>query len=188
MSSTLADPSRQPAAVPRPQRLRLSEPEGLLQVHTASFRGSCPSIFGLALRNAGLGSQVLISQFLRGGVQQGPDRPVQMCGRLTWLRPDLDGCLQGSGTTAAERSAVQDLWRHTRHWLLEGDADLVVLDELGLAVTYGLVDEDEVVHSLRDRPGRMEVILTGPSIPERLVAMADQVTELRRDTGSLRPV
>lgn len=187
MSSTLADPSRQPAAAPRLQRLRLSEPEGLLQVHTAGFRGSCPSIFGLALRSAGLGSQVLISQFLRGGVHQGPDRPVQMCGRLTWLRPDLDGCLQGPGS-AAERSAVHDLWRHTRHWLLEGDADLVVLDELGLAVSYGLVDEDDVVRSLIDRPGRMEVILTGPSIPERLVAMADQVTELRRDTTSLRPV
>ena len=42
--------------------------------------------------------------------------------------------------------------------------------------------------SLIDRPGRMEVILTGPSIPDRLVAMADQVTELRRDTASLRPV
>jgi len=187
MSSTLADPSRHPVAVPRPHRQRLSEPEGLLQVHTAGFRGSCPSIFGLALRNAGLGSRVLISQFLRGGVHQGPDRPVQMCGRLTWLRPDVDGCLQGSAS-AGEQAAVQDLWRHTRHWLLEGDADLVVLDELGLAVSYGLVDEQEVVNTLLDRPGRLEVILTGPSIPERLLAMADQVTQLRRDTASLRPV
>jgi cob(I)alamin adenosyltransferase len=56
----------------------------------------------------------------------------------------------------------------------------MVLDELGLAVTYGYLSLDEVVATLQQRPGQMDVILTGPSIPDALMAMADQVTQLRR--------
>ena len=63
----------------------------------------------------------------------------------------------------------------------KGAADLVVLDELGLALAYGLLDEAEVVATLGQRPSRMDVILTGPEMPASLMALADQVTELRRD-------
>ena len=178
MLSPVAERHLRPATAPL--RLLVREPEGLLQVHTASFRGSFASVFSEALRSAGLGRRVLISQLLRGGVDQGPHRPVQMCGRLTWLRPALEQCLKGPGTQE-ERLAVQELWQETQRQLLEGGADLVVLDELGLALAYGLLDPDEVLTTLRQRPARMDVILTGPSMGDDLMAMADQVTELRRD-------
>ena len=178
MLSPVAERHHRPAAAPL--RLLVREPEGLLQVHTASFRGSFASVFSEALRTAGLGSRVLISQFLRGGVDQGAHRPVQMCGRLTWLRPAVEGCLKGA-VNEEERQAVQELWKETQRVLLEGGADLVVLDELGLALDYGLLDETEVLSSLNQRPARMDVIVTGPAMPEGLMDMADQVTELRRD-------
>ena len=60
--------------------LYLVEPEGQLQVHTAPYRGSFASVLSQAMRAAGLGSRVLISQFLKGGVQQGPAGRVQLCG------------------------------------------------------------------------------------------------------------
>ena len=178
MLSSLAEPSQRRAGAAL--RLLVSEPEGLLQVHTAAYRGSCPSVFSQALRSAGLGSTVLVSQFLRGGVDQGPTKPVQMCGRLTWLRPAVADCLKGPDD-GLQRQAVQDLWQETSRWLLEGAADLVVLDELGLALAYGLLDEAEVVATLGQRPSRMDVILTGPQMPASLMALADQVTELRRE-------
>ena len=178
MLSSLAEPSQRRAGAAL--RLLVSEPEGLLQVHTAAYRGSCPSVFSQALRSAGLGSTVLVSQFLRGGVDQGPKKPVQMCGRLTWLRPAVADCLKGPDD-GLQRQAVQDLWQETSRWLLEGAADLVVLDELGLALAYGLLDEAEVVATLGQRPSRMDVILTGPQMPASLMALADQVTELRRE-------
>ena len=46
---------------------------------------------------------------------------------------------------------------------------------------YGLLDANAVISTLQTRPGRMDVILTGPAVPEPVMAMADQVTELRRD-------
>jgi cob(I)alamin adenosyltransferase len=55
-----------------------------------------------------------------------------------------------------------------------------VLDEVGLAAALGYLKEDELLSSLQQRPGSMDVIITGPAIPSSVMAMADQVTELRR--------
>lgn len=176
-------PSR-PLALARPGALRpvppQVQPEGLLQVHTAPFRGSFAGVFSQALRSAGLGSRVLVSQFLKGGVEQGPHRTLWLCGRLQWLRPDLASCLFEPATVAVELEAVVDVWDYTRQQLLSGAVDLMVLDELGLAVELGYLPATEVQAALQQRPAHLDVILTGPAMPPWLLAMADQVTELRR--------
>jgi cob(I)alamin adenosyltransferase len=164
-----------------PGGLRLvPQPEGLLQVHTAPFRGSVSTVLSQALRTAGLGSRVLISQFLKGGVEQGPERALTLCGRLQWLRPAMEVCLDGPQASPPCREAVAAVWAHSRAQLLEASVDLMVLDELGLALAYGYLELDAVVATLEQRPAQMDVILTGPAIPEPLMAMADQVTQLRR--------
>lgn len=66
-----ATPARtEPLALVPPLRL-VSQPEGLLQIHTAPFRGSFAAVFSQALRSAGLGSRVLVSQFLKGAWSRG---------------------------------------------------------------------------------------------------------------------
>ena len=165
-----------------PPPLYLVSPEGHLQVHTASYRGSFSTVMSQALRAAGLGSHVMVVQFLKGGVAQGPDRRLTLCGRLQWLRPDVACCLSdaASGQDATTRDAVMALWSVCRAHLLSGDLDQLVLDELGLAVALGYLDEPDVRSTLEQRPGSMDVIITGPSIPDSVMEMADQVTELRR--------
>ena len=178
-----------PAPLPRsaaPARsLRLvAQQEGLLQVHTAPFRGSFSGVFSQALRSAGLGSRVLISQFLKGGVDQGLERSVWLCGRLQWLRPAVAACLadpaEAASSSAEDRAAVLDVWDYTREQLLAGELDQLVLDELGLAVDLGYLPAPEVIEVLNRRPPHLDVILTGPCMPPALLAMADQVTQLRR--------
>ncbi|MBM5806764.1 MAG: ATP--corrinoid adenosyltransferase [Cyanobacteria bacterium M_surface_10_m2_179] len=164
--------------------LRLvAQQEGLLQVHTAPFRGSFSGVFSQALRSAGLGSRVLISQFLKGGVDQGLERSVWLCGRLQWLRPAVASCLDqplAGDAFASDREAVQEVWAYTREQMLAGQLDQLVLDELGLAVELGYLQEHDVVSALEQRPSHLDVILTGPAMPGSLLAMADQVTQLRR--------
>ena len=82
-----------PASAPARSVRLAAQQEGQLQVHTAPFRGSFSGVFSQALRSAGLGSRVLVSQFLKGGVDQGLERSVWLCGRLQWLRPAVAGCL-----------------------------------------------------------------------------------------------
>ncbi|NDG75288.1 MAG: ATP--corrinoid adenosyltransferase [Synechococcaceae bacterium WB8_1B_136] len=174
---------QQPVAAPRSLRLAAQQ-EGLLQIHTAPFRGSFSGVFSQALRSAGLGSRVLISQFLKGGVDQGLARSLWLCGRLQWLRPAVTTCLAEPATdapiSAAERQAVGEVWAYSSDQLLAGQLDLLVLDELGLAVELGYLPAEEVTTTLERRPSHVDVILTGPSMPAALMAMADQVTELRR--------
>jgi cob(I)alamin adenosyltransferase len=164
-----------------PLRL-VPQPEGLLQVHTAPFRGSVSSVLSQALRSAGLGSRVLITQLLKGGVAQGLEASPWLCGRLQWLRPAVPTCLAEPATDHPDEvcAAVQEVWEYSRLCLLEGGVDLMVLDELGLAVELGYLPLDEVVGVLEQRPAHLDVILTGPSMGPELMAMADQVTQLRR--------
>jgi cob(I)alamin adenosyltransferase len=177
-----ASPLRPPAS------LRLvPRPEGLLQIHTAPFRGSVAAVFSQALRSAGLGSRVLISQFLKGGVEQGVEGSLWLCGRLQWLRPATPHCLDrpAAAHAAAASSddpleAVRAVWAYSREQLLAGAIDLLVLDELGLAIELGYLTANDVTDTLERRPLHRDVILTGPSMPPALIAMADQITQLRR--------
>ena len=172
----------EPSVTPElPLRL-VAKPEGLLQIHTAPFRGSFGSVLSQALRTAGLGSRVLITQLLKGGVDQGLASSLWLCGRLQWLRPGVPACLSAPapGASAEAIDAVQQVWAFSREQLLTGAVDLMVLDELGLAVELGYLELDEVVATLEQRPAQMDVILTGPAMGPDLMALADQVTQLRR--------
>lgn len=165
----------------RPLRL-VAQPEGLLQIHTAPFRGSVSAVLSQALRTAGLGSRVLISQFLKGGVEQGLARSPWLCGRLQWLRPAVPTCLSEPAARhdADTCAAVHDVWAFSREQLLAGAVDLMVLDELALAVELNFIPLAEVLQVLEARPAHLDVILTGPAMAPELMALADQVTQLRR--------
>jgi cob(I)alamin adenosyltransferase len=197
MTASLASHRHSPrgeASGRRPPLRLVPRPEGLLQIHTAPFRGSFAAVFSQALRTAGLGSRVLISQFLKGGVDQGVEGSLWLCGRLQWLRPATPHCLgveataalasspadPGAPPTDDPREAVRAVWAYSRDQLLSGAVDLLVLDELGLAVELGYLPANEVTDTLERRPAHLDVILTGPSMPAALMAMADQVTQLRR--------
>ncbi|MFN5465211.1 MAG: cob(I)yrinic acid a,c-diamide adenosyltransferase [Cyanobacteriota bacterium] len=173
----------------QPSRFHLApQPEGLLQIHTAPHRGSFSGVLSQALRAAGLGSRVLVCQLLKGGVDQGVRGSQMLCGRLQWLRPATPLCLETSAEQLAAdpgqangiREAVREVWMYSRDQLLEERVDQLVLDELGLAIELGYLPLDEVMATLRQRPPHLDVIVTGQAIPAALMAMADQVTELRR--------
>ncbi|MFM9104347.1 MAG: cob(I)yrinic acid a,c-diamide adenosyltransferase [Cyanobium sp.] len=188
--------TRDGEAAQRRAALRLvPRPEGLMQIHTAPFRGSVAAVVSQAVRSAGLGSRVLISQFLKGGVEQGLEGSLWLCGRLQWLRPATPHCLDRPASALAESgssaagspadagdplSAVRAVWAYSGGQLLSGAVDLLVLDELGLAIELGYLAASEVTDTLARRPQHLDVILTGPAMPAPLVAMADQITQLRR--------
>ena len=98
---------------------------------------------------------------------------------MTWLRPNVPACLESPRSPRSQRRGTE-IWQRCREHLAEGDLDHLVLDEVGLAVGLGYLQENDVVEALQQRPASMDVIITGPSIPSPVMEMADQVTELRR--------
>ncbi len=166
--------------------LYLASPEGRLQIHTAPYRGSFSIVLSEALRSAGLGSRVMVADFLKGGVNQGPQGKVELCGQLQWLRPAITHCISkpaqeesASESGGNSQDAVEEIWNICDDHLREGDLDQLVLNEIGLAIELGYLKETEVLATLEQRRDGMDVIITGPSIPSRLMAIADQLTELR---------
>lgn len=155
--------------------------EGTVQIFTSKHRTFFTNVMVQATRVAEQGMPVLVVQFLKGGIAQGPDNPAQMGQNLTWIRCDSPQCISNPNVTPETLEALQTLWQHTQTVVKEGQYGLVVLDELSLAIDFGLIKENELLNLLKDRPPHVEIILTGPHMPESLLSVADQVTEFRRN-------
>ncbi|BAY94415.1 MULTISPECIES: P-loop NTPase family protein [unclassified Tolypothrix] len=153
---------------------------GLVQVFTSSHRNFFTNVMAQALRIAGQGTSVLVVQFLKGGIRQGHERPMQLGQNLDWIRCDLPRCIDTPQLDDTENEALQKLWQHTQQVVFEGKYSLVVLDELSLAINFGLIPENEVLAFLAQRPSHIDIILTGPEMPKSLLDVADQITEIRR--------
>ena len=184
----VVSPSKEPSlrAVPYRESLHLVKTMGQVQIHTSTFRGSFSIVLSEALRSAGLGSKVLISQFLKGGVNQGPNGAINLCGRLEWLRPAIETCLPGqvkeedlSLERKYQEKAIKELWEFCKKSLFEKNLDKIVLDEIGMAINLGFIEENDLIYMINNRPSSTDIILTGPSIPPKIIEMADQITELR---------
>ncbi len=154
--------------------------EGLMQVFTTSHRSFFTSVMAQALRIAGQGTPVLVVQFLKGGINQGHEHPIQLGQNLDWIRCDLPRYIDTPHLDEAEACSLLELWQHTQKVVCQGKYSLVVLDELSLAINFGLIPQDEVLAFLEKRPSHVDIILTGPEMPQALLDVADQITEIRR--------
>jgi len=159
---------------------RFARADGLFQVTVAPFRGSCNDVLSQAIRLAGQGSRVMIAQFLSGGINQGPEQVTRLCGSLEWIRPAIDCCLvDPAAITPQHHQAVNAVWAVSRQQLSSGGLDLMVLDDLGLALEFGLLEEGHVLKALRQRPASLDLTLIGSAMSEAILDMANQVTRLR---------
>ncbi len=168
-------------------KLKVISSQGQLQVYSSPYRGSFSNVLSEALRSAGLGSRVLISQFLKGGVAQGPRNTINLCGGLEWLRPNIYSCinkpLSSSFNTSEEgeiiKRAIKEVWEVCKELIYNNSLDRLVLDEIGLAIEFGFIKEKDLITTLENRHESIDVIFTGPSIPSKVFSMADQITQLR---------
>jgi cob(I)alamin adenosyltransferase len=154
--------------------------EGLVQVFTSPHRSFFTSVIAQALRIAGQGTPVLVVQFLKGGIGQGHEHPVRLGQHLDWIRCDLPRYIDTPELDESESKSLMQLWQYTQDVVSEGKYSLVVLDELSLAINFGLIPQAEVLAFLKRRPSHVDIILTGPQMPQAILDVADQITEIRR--------
>jgi cob(I)alamin adenosyltransferase len=139
-----------------------------------------------ALRLAGQGTRVLIVQFLKGGIKQGPENRVLLGSSLEWVRCRLHRCIDTPHLEPEERVALDELWQFTQEAVRSGRYGLVVLDELSLAIKLGLIPEEQVLDLVDQRPVWMDMIITGPEMPASLLERADLIAQLRPRQESSR--
>jgi len=159
---------------------------GQIQIYQSPFRGCYSSIIRDSLRNAALGRKVLLIQFMKGGVKQGVNHSVKLCGNLTWLRSshsfdqyNSEAIENNKNLKKSIYESTIELWNFCKRELQSGENDQIILDEIFLAIEMKFIDKDDLISTLENRFISGDVILTGTDIPKDLLLMANQITELR---------
>ena len=171
---------------PNKINLKKFKQSGQIQIYQSSYRGSYSSIIRDSLRNAALGRKVLLVQFMKGGVKQGVDNKLKLCGNLTWVRSShsfdqyhSEEIENNKNLKKSIYESTYELWNLCKKELLSGEKDQIILDEIFLAIEKKIVDKDDLISTLENRFISGDVILTGTDIPKDLLLMANQITELR---------
>ncbi len=155
--------------------------QGKVQIYTGAGKGKTTAAMGLALRAAGRGLRVFICQFMKG-------RPT---GEAILIKERLSDLIEihqcGGERFITNRSSpppqevkrAEEALSLSRRALLSGSYDLVILDEINVALYFNLISEEKVLSLIKERPPGVELVLTGRMASSRLMEAADLVTEMR---------
>jgi len=152
--------------------------QGLIQVYTGSGKGKTTAALGLALRAAGHDLQVYIVQFMKGWPHYGELVSVQYLPSVTlrqFGRPDF---VNREHPNPEDIRLAHEALEHAEQIVASGDYDLVILDEVNVALDYGLVGLDDLLSLLEAKPEHVELVLTGRGAHPEIVKRADLVTEM----------
>lgn len=153
--------------------------KGLIQVYTGDGKGKTTAALGLALRAVGHGMNVLVIQFMKGKSNCGelesarrlsPHLEIIPMGRDVFVsrdHPDPEDILLAQKGLSLAKRAVED-----------AEYDVVILDEINVAVDYGLILLPDLLKILDAKPATVELILTGRNAKQELLERADLVTEM----------
>jgi len=156
-----------------------SEPfkKGLVQVFTGDGKGKTSAALGIVLRALGHGLRVYIVYFMKGDYPYGERNVLSKFPNVKFASFGSQEFVDPANVKPEEIAQARQALEAARKAMLSGNYDLVVLDEVNVAVSWKLVALDEVVRLIEDKPPNVELILTGRHADTKLVQLADLVTE-----------
>ncbi len=153
--------------------------QGLIQVYTGEGKGKTTCALGLGLRAIGQGLRVYVIQFLKGRETGESRTAARLAPQLTMRHFGRPGLGKLRSPAPEDLQLIREAWELACRVIAAGEHDLVILDEINLALAFGLVPLAEALKILRRRPPHVEVVLTGRQAPPELLELADLVTEMR---------
>jgi len=149
-----------------------------VQIYTGDGKGKTTAALGLALRAAGKGLNVFIAQFMKGqdygelhSVKNIPQITIHQFGKATFVHVDQ--------ATEEDVRMAQEGLEASRQALDSGKYDIVILDEIFMALYFQLITEKDLLKFISEKPENVELILTGRKAPQKFIALADLVTEMK---------
>ena len=162
-------------------RLQPKKPQGLVVVITGNGKGKTTSAMGMVLRACGHGLRSCIIQFMKGDLYSGEWDGVKRLGDLVELHATGKGfCgIQGNPYSREEhRANAQGAIALAREKIFSGQYDLILLDEINNAIKHRLVDLDQLLALLDERPQPLHLVLTGRNAAPEVIERADTVSEV----------
>ena len=151
--------------------------KGFVRLYTGTGQGKTTAAFGLLMRVLGSGRTAYVGQFVKNQ-QYNETHITRYCKGVEIEQLGL-GCFLDRPPTQDDRRAAQAALAHVAQIMRNGSHDLVILDEITIAIQYGLVTAGEVIDAIKQRDSHVEVVMTGRHTPPQLVDFADLVTEMR---------
>lgn len=157
--------------------------KGLLIVHTGNGKGKSTAAFGLVARALGNGMKVGIVQYVKGKWETGERHVLEAFPEQVTIRTMGEGFTWDTQDRARDIAAAERAWAVSKEMIeaCRGDDpafDLIVLDELNIALRYEHIDLAEVVATLKARPEMLHIVVTGRNAKPELIDAADLVTEM----------
>jgi cob(I)alamin adenosyltransferase len=151
---------------------------GLVQIFTGDGKGKTSAAIGAVVRALGQGFRVYVGFFMKGDYPSGERNILSRLDNVTMESFGTRGFVGRANIKPEEREQAKRGLAAVGRAMLSGNYDLVVLDELNLAVAWGLVELDEVLKLIENKPEGVELIITGRQADSKLVKAADLVTEM----------
>ena len=154
---------------------------GMLHVYTGTGKGKTSAALGLAMRAVGHGAKVVMICFMKGDPTYGEAQAFRFLPGFTILQMGRDSFVNFRNPDPIDVQMAKEAWEEGKRILSEQKTDVLILDEINLAMAKQLIDTHEVVAFLHAHRKNTEVVCTGREAPQELIdeADADLVTDMQ---------
>lgn len=157
---------------------------GYIQIYTGNGKGKTTASLGLTMRALGRGWSVLIIMFTKGGNDYGELKSFRNLNQnikdnLTIVQAGLDRIVYAKNISTKDTEAIKKGWEIAKKAILNGEHQLIILDEANIAIDLNLIKLEEVIQVLKNKPDNVEVVLTGRNAKKELIEIAHLVSEIK---------
>jgi cob(I)alamin adenosyltransferase len=152
--------------------------QGLVIVHTGAGKGKTTAALGMVLRSLGHGHRVAIVQFIKGAWEPAEKRAFEPWGAQLVFHASGGGFTWETQDRVRDKAMAQAGWQVALGYLADATIQLVLLDEVNIALRKGYLSIEQVLAGIELRPPRTHSVLTGRNAPDELIERADLVTEM----------
>ncbi len=156
---------------------------GYIQVYTGNGKGKTTASLGLAMRALGRSWKVLIVMFTKGGDDYGElnsfrNLSEEIAKNLTIVQAGLDRIVYRNNKNEGDTKEIQKGWKLAKHAIQNDEYNLIILDEANVAIDLGLIDIEDMLNTLQNKPDDMEIVLTGRNAHPKIIEVAHLVSEI----------
>ncbi len=152
---------------------------GLVQVFTGDGKGKTSAALGAAVRALGHGLRVHITFFMKGTYPYGEQKALALLPNISVARFGSLEFVDPANVKPEEKEQARQALEDAQQAVRSGQYDVVILDEVNVAAAWKLIDVKDVVRLIKEKPENVELILTGRYAAEKVIALADLVTEMK---------
>jgi cob(I)alamin adenosyltransferase len=159
-----------------------NQDKGLTIVYTGNGKGKTTAALGICVRAAGYRKRIKILQFIKGSWKYGELEGIKLLKDFVDMEQvgeGFVGIVDDNKEFEVHQKAAREGLEHARQVIFSGEFDIVILDELNIAVDLGLVDIGTVLELVKSKPEELHLVITGRNARPELIEIADLVTEMK---------